>query len=137
MADERRRDAKLANINFAARHLVETELARQFRESNREQRRRQVAFQSRVKTLRRTRRAPDMYCDARIVQRRKETQPLNMVHMQMREQDVDALEILWQGAAQQANTRARVQYQHCSGIAAHFHARGVAAIARGVRSRRG
>ena len=137
MADQCRRDAKLANINFAARDLVETELARKFRESNREKRRRKVAFQSCLKTLRRTRGAPDMYRHVRIIQRCKKSQPLNVVHMQMREQDVDAFEVRWQGGAQTANARARVQHQQCSGLTTHFHARSIAAVARGVRSWRG
>ena len=72
-----------------------------------------------------------------IVQRRKKPQSLDMIHMHMREQDVDAFKIRRKADTKAANTCTRIQYQQGACIPSHFDARRIATISCSIWSGRG
>src|SRR5262249_13135979 len=102
-----------------------------------EQRRRQVAHQPLAEAQRGARRRPEMYVDVGVEERSEEPEPLDVVHVQVGEQQVDAPERRRERAAEEPDPGPRVQDRDAVVLGPYLHAGGVAAVARGVRSRGG
>ena len=89
MADQRGADPERADLERRARHLVAGD-AGQIAQMHREQRRREVARQPRLERQRAARRPPDVDLDVGLIERGEEAQALDVVHVQVGQQDVDA-----------------------------------------------
>jgi hypothetical protein len=88
VADKRRADVKWTDVEGHARHRVAGE-PRQVAKVDRKQGRREIARQARLQRERAARRPPNVDLDTRIIERPEEAQPLNVIHVQMGQQDVD------------------------------------------------
>ncbi len=69
--------------------------AGQITKVDRKQGRGEVAGQAGLERERAAGRSPDVDVDSRVVERTKETQTLNVVHMEMGEEDVDPRGVRW------------------------------------------
>ena len=130
-ADRGRADRPLAVRRLAKRHVTG-----QLAHLERRQRRRDVAgdavLERRVVGLR----SPDHDLGAGPKQRREEHQPLDVIEVQVGEQQVQRPGVLRQGQAQRPDAGAGVEHEHVAVGERDLHARGVAAVAGGLRARR-
>src|SRR5262249_21332753 len=74
-------------------------------------------------------RTPDMHFYLWVVEGCKKPQALEVVHVQMREQDVHAAERPGEYGAESADAGPRVEDEHRAVSAAHFHTRRIPTIA--------
>ncbi len=71
-----------------------------------------------------------MNLDVRFIERLEEPEPLDMIHVQMREQQVDPPCRSAGERAEAADPGTRVEHKQAAVVIAHLHARGVTAVAR-------
>src|SRR6185312_9012452 len=86
MAYVRGRDAEFADFDLRVVDFMQMQVARQFAKPDRKQRRRQIALESSTQTELSACGPPDVYFAIGPVKRREEAEPLNVVHVKMREQ---------------------------------------------------
>src|SRR4029450_4531167 len=90
--------------------------------------------QARAQAERRTGRPPDVHLHAGLVERRKKPEPLDVIHVQVGEQQIDAANPAREGGAESPYSRPGIEHQHVV-LRAHLDARGVAAVASSFGSR--
>ncbi len=88
MTDQHGRDVELADVKVSTRHLMQDKLTRQFAQPYRKERRREVTHKAVPEMQCRTSWSPEVHLNFRIVQRREESQSLDVIHVQMRKQDI-------------------------------------------------
>ena len=91
MTHQRRRDPKLADVDIFAWHFVKNRLTRKIAYTHRKQWWRQITLKPRTQILRGAGWSPYMHLHRRIMKRAKKAQPLYVIHMQMRQQNINAL----------------------------------------------
>ena len=124
------RDAVLVGV-------VEGDARRDVREPHGEERRRQVDRDALGQRLHRRRRPPDVHVGSGPEQRLEEAQPLQVVQVQMREEDVDlGPRGRRERGAERAHAGAGIEHEDMPALEAHLDARGVPAVAnRGLAGR--
>jgi hypothetical protein len=75
-----------------------------------------------------------MDIDLGVIQRTKETQSLNVVHMKMRQEDIDTAGFRWELCSETADTGTGIENQYRTVISAHLDSRGVSAISARLNS---
>ena len=137
MAHERGADREAGHFDAALVEIVQVQIARQLLQSHGEQRWRHVSRQARVEIGGRGTRSPDVHFEVGTEQWREESEALDVIHMEVREQHVDAAHVGRQLDTQSAQTRARVEHDARVGVRARLelHARCVAAVTDRVGSR--
>ena len=118
--------------------VVERHPCRHLRQVHGEQRRREVGGDSLVQRGDGGGRPPDVQFRLGHPDRGEHAEPLHVVDVQVGEQDVDSRDRgSHQGLAQGPRPGAGVEHDHAVLVAAHLHARGVAAVTDRLRTRRG
>ena len=115
---------------------MQREPAVEIADAHREERRRQVAGEAGREIERRRRRSPDVHLEPGAVERVEEPETDDVIHVEMREQDVDALRLRRQRRAEAADPRAAVEDEDVIAGDAHLDAHRVAAVAHGLGSGR-
>jgi hypothetical protein len=92
VADERRLNVERTNVKGGTRDIV-TNYARQVAKVHGEKRWGEIAGQAGTERERATCRPPDVDVNTRMKKRTEETQPLDVVHVEVSEEDVDPSDI--------------------------------------------
>ena len=121
MADEGRADSELADVYLVARNLVELETGK-LRQVHREKGRGEIALEARLQPHGGAPGPPDVDLDIGPVERREEAEALDVVHVQVREQDVDALQLRRDGGREPPDAGSGIQDQDRAPVADHAHA---------------
>src|SRR4051812_9424770 len=125
------------DLPLAVRGVAEGDVAGELPHLDRGQRRRDVARDPVPQGGLRRLRTPDHDLGARPEGRREEHQPLDVVQVQMRQEDVDARALLRERQAHAADAGARVEGEDGPVVQRDLYARGIAAVPRGLGARRG
>src|SRR6185436_17266481 len=133
MAHVARPDAERADLAQRG-ELVACERALEIAHADREEWRRKVPRQTRSERHRRARRTPDVDLQIGASERREETEALDVIHVQVREQHVDAALCRRDDLSQAPDPRAGIEDEEVIAIA-DLDARSVAAEAHGVGPR--
>jgi hypothetical protein len=129
MADEGRRDAELAHLEVRMGNAVELHQTRQVSQVDRKEGGRKVSREARPQVLGGAARTPDVDLHVRIIKRSEEPEPLNVIQVQMRKQDVDAMERARKGESEPADPGSRIEDQDGPVSPDDFDTGGVPAVA--------
>ena len=121
MADEVRLHGQAAQLEPAARGVMQHQAtARKIANAHGEERRREITGQSVVERHRRRGRAPDVHLHRRIEERREEAEPLQVVHVEVREQDIEPPQSGINRRRSIADSRAGVKQNHGAVVRGDF-----------------
>ena len=135
----RRADRRRPDRDRLLRRVVEDEARRDVGQAHGEQRRRQVHRDPIRERLHRRRRSPEVHLEIGSEQRTEEPEPLQVVHVQMGQEDVQHREAVVgvHRRPERPHARPGVEHERLTAFETHFEARRVAAVANRVGARRG
>jgi hypothetical protein len=127
VADERRLNVERTNVEGETWDIV-TGYAREVAKVHGKKRWGEVAGQAGTERERATCRPPDMDINSRMMERTEKTQPLDVVHVEVSEEDVDPSDIRRDLCSESADAGASIEHKHRAVVPTHLNGRCVSSI---------
>jgi hypothetical protein len=133
---EGRQDLQAADGEASQGDIMERESARQVTKADWKKGGREIPREAGAQVEGRRGRSPNMNLPPWLIERFEESEPLDMIHVEVRQEDVYTSHLRPHPGAEAADPGAGIEHQQGTVVAAHLDTRGIPPVTNGLRPRR-